>query len=470
MDGPGRRYRDMTTSNALYADILGRLGRVQNARATFLLGTDFHIGEEHLPPGGNVSAEEDPRERRVGITPGHVSSMIAWLQSAGVQARVYVVAGAGARAGCADSAYEGAGATVIPEHKVASMDHAPDVVHALKEPTAYEATVPGRCIRIGALHLGDFHAESGLAAMMKKGNFSGVIDGSYMGGYAYKLRGGFDVPLRKTMSDFAGDIGADEFAGAAIRRDGTHRHKVIVVGGGVAGRAAARRILRTYGERVAEVTIVEAMAGTRDSLAKEFGTDARVKIIPGSKVGEKELDGVTALIVATFRDSAKDFVTTLGALKAMRRSGVIVDISCDEGPSVEVAGVEKHDGEAARAFVRSAVEGLGTGLRYEADTHLPRKRPGPASEAHGREVFPYLATLMHVCAACGGSAGAVEYLQAHTPSADAGVFGALVSDLRAGLVITGPRPVVFRIGLEARTERTINAFGAAHQLPIEWRR
>jgi alanine dehydrogenase len=460
----------MTTSNALYADIVGRLGRTQGAKATFLLGTDFHIGEEHLPPGGVVTPEEDPRERRVGITPGHVSSMSSWLQAAGVAPRLYVVAGAGARAGFPDAAYEDAGATVVPEAKVASLEHAPDVVHALKEPTAYEATIPGRCIRIGALHLGDFHAESGLAAMMKKGNFSGVIDGSYMGGYAYKLRGGFDVPLRKTMSDFAGDIGADEFAGGAITRDPKHRHKVVVVGGGVAGRAAARRIVRTYGDTVSEVSIVEAMPGTRDALEREFGGDARVRVVPGSKVGERELDGVTALIVATFRDSAKDFVTSLGALKAMRRSGVIVDISCDEGPSVEVAGVEKYDGEAARAFVRSAVEGLGTGLRYEADTHLPRKRPHQASEAHGREVFPYLATLMHLCAACGGSAAAVEYLAAHTPGTDAGVFGALVSDLRAGLVITGPRPVIFRIGLEARTERTITAFGAAHQLPIEWRR
>lgn len=459
----------MTAS--LYSDIVARLGRASGATATFLLGTDFHIGEEHLPPGGVVKPEDDPRERRVGITPTHVSCMIDWLGAAGVKPRVFVVAGAGERAGFPDMAYEDAGAIIVPESKTASMDPAPDVVHALKEPTAYEAALPGTCIRIGALHLGDFHAESGLAAMMKRGNFSGVIDGSYMGGFSHKLRGGFDVPLRKTMSDFAGDIGADEFAGGALKRDPSHKHRIVVVGGGVAGRAAARRLLRSYREHVGEITIIEQVPAAREALAREFAAEKAVRVESGSKITERELDGVTALIVATFRESAKDFVTTLGALKAMRRGGVIVDISCDEGPSIDVAGVEKFDGEAARSFVREAVAALGNGLSYEADTHLPRKRPREASEAHGREAFPYLATLLHLCAACGGAAKAVELLASHEPDAGSNdLFGTLVSDLRTGLVITGPRPVVFRIGLEQRTERTINAFGAQSGLRIEWRR
>lgn len=468
MDGSGGRYRNMTQS--LYADVVARLGKSRGS-ATFLLGTDIHIGEEHLKPGAAPKTEDDPRERRVGITPGHVGSMIDWLRTAGVKPRVFVIAGAGERAGFSDMAYEDAGAVIVSESKAASLDPAPDIVHALKEPSAYESTLPGQCIRIGALHLGDFHAESGLAAMMKRGNFSGVIDGSYMGGHAYKLRGGFDVPLRKTMSDFAGDIGADEFAGAAIKRDDSRKHRVVVVGGGVAGRAAARRLVRSYGERVEDVVIMEHSEKAREALAREFANEKAVRVVPGSKVAERELDGVTALVVATFRESAKDFVTTLGALKSMRRNGVIVDISCDEGPSVDVAGVDKLDGEAARAFVREAVRELGTGLRYEADTHLPRKRPREASEAHGREAFAYMATLMHLCAAHGGAAGAVEYLTSYTPvEGSSDVFAALVSDLRAGLVITGPRPVVFRIGLEQRTERTINTFGAQHDLKIEWRR
>jgi alanine dehydrogenase len=397
--------------------------------------------------------------------------MINWLAAAGVRPRVFVVAGAGERAGFPDMTYEDAGAVIVPESRTASLDPAPDVVHALKEPTAYEAALPGQCIRIGALHLGDFHAESGLAAMMRKGNFSGVIDGSYMGGFSHKLRGGFDVPLRKTMSDFAGDIGADEFAGRALKREPAIKHRVVVVGGGVAGRAAARRLLRSYREQVGGIVIVEQAPATREALAREFAGEAAVQVVPGNKIGENELQGVTAVVVATFRESAKDFVTSLGALKAMRHGGVIVDISCDEGPSVDVEGVDKFDGEAARSFVREAVAALGNALTYEADTHLPRKRPREASEAHGREAFPYLVSLLHLCAAFGGPAGAVEFLAAHQAQAGSeDLFGTLASDLKAGLVITGPRPVVFRIGLEQRTERTINAFGAQHGLKIEWRR
>jgi hypothetical protein len=78
---------------------------------------------------------------------------------------------------------------------------------------------------------------------------------------------------------------------------------------------------------------------------------------------------------------------------------------------------------------------------------------------------------MHLCAACGGAAGAVEFLASHqTMTSSDDLFGTIVSDLKTGLVITGPRPIVFRIGLEQRTERTINAFGAQNGLKIEWRR
>lgn len=458
-------------SNAMYSEMIARIGRAPNAQATFLLGTDRHIGEEHLPPGGAATPEEDPRERRVGITPGQVAGMMDWLGATGMKPRVLVVAGAGEQAGYPDTAYEDAGAVIISEGATASMDPAPDVVHALKEPTAYEARLPGRCIRIGALHLGDFHAESGLAAMLKKGNFSAVVDGSYLGGHAYKLRGGFDVPLRKTMSAYAGDIGADEFVGGVMSREPGHKHKVVVVGGGVAGRAAALRILRTFRALAGEVVIVEHVEGARRALEKDFAGEKLVRVVAGNKVGEAELDGATALVVATFRESAKDFVTTLGALKAMRRGGVIVDISCDEGPSVEVAGVEKLDGEAARKFVHDAVAALGTGLDYEADTHLPRKRPREASEAHGRVAWPYLCAMMHLCGACGGAEGAVEFLKGHkVEPGGTDLFSAMLGDLRTGMVITGPRPVVMHIALEAKTERAVNAFAAQHGVPLEWRR
>ncbi|HMN95877.1 MAG TPA: hypothetical protein PKC43_11060 [Phycisphaerales bacterium] len=442
--------------SSIYASVLDRIA--SSARTvTFLLGTDCHIGE---PEKGVVAgAAEDEVERRVGITPTQLGLLRDWLSISGTQPRFIVVAGAGARAGFPDFAYRQNGAEIVAESDLPRAAAAFDVVHALKEPTAYEALLPGPIIRLGALHIGDFSAGAGIARLIEVGNWAAVIDGSYLGGVSHRRRGGFDIPLRKTMSDFAGDIAADFHAGPRLAELDPGARRAIVVGGGVAGTAATRRLLGSYGESLGALLLIEPHAETRDTLRREFGADPRVEIRDGRHLDSETLKGAGAVVIATFRENAKDFVCDHDALRSMARRGIVVDISCDEGPSLGVAGLESLVGESARRHVRDAVAQLGLEIEYVADTHLPRKRPQEASDAHGRVAVPYLAVLLQLCAAFGGAEGARDFILGHQGSPETeDLFDAMVQDLRRGMVFTGPDPVAMHVRADPKIEREIAAF------------
>lgn len=449
----------MSSPSSMLADLLDRIDRSGRRHATFLLGTDRHIGApdpDDARPGVDSDAEI---ERRVGVTPSQLSILKDWLATTGITLRSFVIAGAGARAGFPDFAYRVAGAEIVDESDIATLPAIPDVVHALKEPTFYESTIPGPFIRVGALHIGDFSERAGLARMFEQGNWAAIVDGSYLGGVSHRLRGGFDVPLRKTMSDFAGDIAAHRFAGPRLAEIPGGPHRVVVVGAGVAGSAAVRRLLGSHSAAISEVLVIEPFAPTRDALRNSVGDDPRLVMRDGRDLDRSALKDAGAVVVATFRENAKDFICQLDDLGAMKQDGVIVDVSCDEGPSIGVAGLDALVGEAARSHVREAVAGLGRGLDYVADTHLPRMQPQEASDAHGCVAVPYLAVLLQLCAAEGGAAGARDFIRAHRGSPEThDVFDAFVQDLRRGMVFTGPDPVAMHVGADPKIEREIDGF------------
>ncbi len=114
----------------------------QRREVSFLLGTDELIR----------------RERRVAMTPRHIDALSHDLAALGLEARIFVVRGAGERAASeageifTDQQYAAAGAELVDRDRVGSIG-ALDVAHALKEPTEWEREIPGPVIRIGALHL-----------------------------------------------------------------------------------------------------------------------------------------------------------------------------------------------------------------------------------------------------------------------------------------------------------------------------
>ena len=89
-----------------------------------------------------------------------------------------MVSGAGDRAGFFDWHYAATGARVVDRDEIPRLGQV-DVLHALKEPTAYECDVPGPLLRIGALHLASY--PPGLCRMLAHRNFAAIFDGGTVG-------------------------------------------------------------------------------------------------------------------------------------------------------------------------------------------------------------------------------------------------------------------------------------------------
>ncbi|MDJ0836760.1 MAG: hypothetical protein QNK37_09595 [Acidobacteriota bacterium] len=401
---------------------------------TFLLGTDYFIGAPHT------------NEQRVAITPAQAHQLKSWLAQLGIDLKLYVVRDAGLRAGFPDSDYEAAGARIIGLEKLPYMHDHPHVVHALKESTSYEATIPGHFLRIGALHSGDFRPDCGLAEVLKKGNYSAVFDGSAVGGFAYKtdfpIKPSFRVPLRSSMSVYAGWL-AGEDVGDAL---GERGERVVISGGGVVGTSAADVLLEKNRDQLSEILIIEKFPERCRQLEEqyaEYGNLVRIK--EGTTIEDEDLRGARGLILTIFiqGSGATPKVTNTEQIKLMAENGHVVDVAIDEGGGVRTPMDDKIDPRTHKPYVvtiediKHAVASLGKGLSYHADNHMPRRRPHQASIEHGRTALMYLAALLYCCAAKDGTEGALKYIMDQDYIEEPkSIFAALILDLKHGLAFS----------------------------------
>jgi len=392
--------------------------RLPGRPVSFLLGTDRHVDE------GTAD-----QEKRVAMTPQQTRRLRDWLERAGLQPTFYVVSGAGTDAGYLDSDYRQSGATIVRENELGSLSPTPDVVHALKEPCPYETTIPGPFMRIGALHVGAFHPSCGCAALLRKRNFAAMFDGSAIGGYSCRVTGGFQAPLRCSMSVFAGKIAADY---VNQHLDGNER--VVILGGGVVGVSVLQRLLQNENHQYSEIVLIEADADRCEHLRLLFRGNAGIQVRHSRKIDGADLQDAAGLVLAAFRPGNKaPKVIDLPSLRKMRNGSIIVDVSIDEGGSILTP-----DGKTTE----QAIAELGMNHLYVADTHMPRRYPREASEAHGRAVLPYLSVLLYLAAKTGGAAQAVHYiLTADCGTAKQSYFQLLMCDLKNGLIFSGPSPV-----------------------------
>jgi alanine dehydrogenase len=402
-----------------YTKLFPQVQKLVGKTCTLLLGTDQHID------GGTPK-----QEKRVGITPKQAKALIEWLKEMGITLTFYFVKGAGLSANCSDEEYSDAGGQAIEEKDLKHLE-ALHVFHALKEPCSYEGQIKGPFMRIGALHTGKFEQDSGLAHILTAQNFCAVYDGSSLGGYAYKYNRSFPIPLRSSMSVFAGEIAADTVMENFKGENG----KVVISGGGVVGTACLRRLMHLGHHHFAEILVVDKDQKTCERLVHEFQQNSIIKIKQADTLEDADLQDAIGLVLGAFiQGSPAPKVARVSQLAKMKDKAIVVDVSIDEGGSISSAQDDSIN-------LEQEIENLKKNIMYVADSHMPRKYPHKASESHGRAVLPYLATMLYLAAQEGSAIGAANYITSHFVENPDDYFSALMNDLKSGMAVSGPVPV-----------------------------
>lgn len=405
-------------------------------KVTFLLGSDREIGADVYTP-----------ERRVGITPEHGAMMRDYLARLDIDLDFFMVRGAGERCGYSNDDYiKTAKAEILDIQELPFLENPVDVLHGLKEPSNYEYTVRGPVMRIGALHTGAFHDDLGVVKMLRSRNFAGIFDGSFVGGCSFRNaeKGSDFIPIRSTMSIFAG---MDAAAGVLQHLKGKTiaSKKIVVVGGGLAGRAAATVVAKARDDfEVILLDVREPVEIEQIFIDKPENVSIRQSSRDSTEVVDQEIFDAAALILAVAipEGKAPKVVRPEAVRKMHQASGyipIVTDISIDEGGSIVVKVKDDATMEELVATIRGA---LGNKVKFVAEQNMPRKYPYEAAQSHGNAILPYLTILLRLSAQAGGATQAVEFLRNRSISTDSLVdeyinfTEMLVQDLRNGLAFT----------------------------------
>lgn len=384
-------------------------------RVAFLLGTDEYIRHE----------------TRVALTPRHLIQLREDLEACGLEVRLLVVAGAGVRADLSDREYEDVGAEIVQPSELPGIAEL-DVLHALKEPTRYEAGPPGPFLRIGALHLASY--PPGVCELLAKKNFAAILDGGTIGNCSYLRNGGDRTPIVASMSRFAGAVAGMKLV-AGLREKGAGAGKMIVVGGGTAGVSAIEKIA----PMTTRLIVVEPHPGTRDRLPGELERRgfSDVAVIP--RLTDEAITDAVGIVFA-HRSGAKaaEKVCTIEQIRKMKPGAGVADIAIDQGGSILHDDYGEDDDAAT---CRKKYQRILRDYFYYAETNMPREEPRDASERHGDASLPYVTMLLALSAVHGGPQEAVREIlrreirifHSEDEIADRSLVDCLVHDLRNGM-------------------------------------
>ncbi len=280
-----------------------------------------------------VPKEIKNHEYRVGLTPE------AAHQAAAQGHRVVVQSGAGAGIGAADSDYKKFGAAVLP--KAADVFARAEMIVKVKEPLAPER----KMLRRGQILFTYLHL-----AADKKLTRELMASGAICIAYETVTDNAGRLPLLAPMSKVAGRLAAQavahylqKFAGGAGMLvggvPGVPAAKVLILGGGVVGRNAAR-IAIGMGARV---SVLEKSAEVMDSINAEF--DGRAATVYSSQANLENLiaeaDGVVGGILVAGEAAPK--IVSEAMIKSMRPGRVVVDVAIDQGGCIATAKPTTHD-------------------------------------------------------------------------------------------------------------------------------
>jgi alanine dehydrogenase len=320
-----------------------------------------------------VPKEIKVHEYRVGLVPGSVLE----LTRAGHE--VLLEQGAGAGIGCGDDEYRAAGAQILPT--AAAVFAAADCVVKVKEPQLAECAMlrPGQ-ILFTYLHLAADRPQA--EALMKSGAHAIAYE-------TVTARDG-SLPLLTPMSEVAGRMSAQ--VGATLLQKaaggsgvlmggvpGTSPARVLVIGGGVAGAAAAEIAL---GMRAA-VSIVDKSLPRLRELDARFGGHVRT-LASTADVIEREVAAADLVVGAVLiPGAAAPKLVSERAIAAMRPGSVVVDIAIDQGGCFATSKPTTH---AEPTYVMH-------GVTHYCVTNMPGAVPRTSTFALNAATLPYLKLL-----------------------------------------------------------------------------
>lgn len=320
-----------------------------------------------------IPTEVKNREYRVAITPAGVDQLV----TAGHE--VLVQAGAGIGSAISDDLYADAGARVV--QRAADVWEDADLVCKVKEPVASEyGYLRDDLVLFAYLHLAadrpttDALLGSGATAIAYE--TVQLDDGS--------------LPLLAPMSEVAGRLAAQVGAYHLMKSvggagkllggvPGVDAAKVLVIGGGVAGRHAAE-IAR--GMR-ADVTVLDVSARRLRELDAQFQGSVRT-LASNAYTLEREVADADLVIGAVLVPGARapQLVST-ALISRMRPGSVLVDVAVDQGGCFEPTRPTTHDEPTYR---------VGGAVLY-AVANMPGVVPVTSTRALTNATLPYLTAL-----------------------------------------------------------------------------
>jgi len=280
-----------------------------------------------------IPAEIKNHEYRVGMTPETVNQAILNGHRALVQS------GAGASIGESDDAYGAVGAEIVAE--ASDVFARADMIVKVKEPLAEEVAL----LRAGQILFTFLHL-----AANKELTLGLIESGAVCIAYETVEDEHKRLPLLAPMSMVAGRLAAQVAAQQITRPSGgvgkliggvpgVEPAKIVIIGGGVVGRSAAR-IAVGMG---ASVVVLERDPAVMGAIDAEFNGRVTTAFSSASNI-KHHLRAADVLIGAALQaGAAAPKIVSADMVKSMRPRSVIVDVAIDQGGCIATSRPTTHD-------------------------------------------------------------------------------------------------------------------------------
>ena len=320
-----------------------------------------------------IPTEIKNHEYRVGMTPESVHHAVAHGH------RLLVQSGAGGGIGADDKEYRKAGAQIAKNAR--EVFARAEMIVKVKEPLRPER----KMLRAGQLLFTYLHLAADRALTREL-----VASGAVAVAYETVADSAGRLPLLAPMSKVAGRIAAQVAATCLFKNlggigkliggvPGVEAAKVVIVGGGVVGRNAAR-IAVGMG---ANVFILEKRADVMDSVEVEFDGRVRSVFSNFSNLSRHVSEADVVIGAALVAGAAAPKLVTEAMVKSMRPGSVVVDVAIDQGGCVATAKPTTHD---KPTYIRH-------GVVHYCVTNMPGAAPRTSTYALNNATLPFILEL-----------------------------------------------------------------------------